>query len=121
MKVDPNMEKVTVYHNPRCSKSRCALEYLSNKGVEFEVKEYLLNVPTIGELKDLITKLGIKPEELIRKGEDDYKNNFKGKSLSEDEWIKAMVTFPKLIERPIVLKNGKAVIARPTERIEELL
>lgn len=109
-----------VYHNPRCSKSRCALEFLKEKGAEYKVVEYLTDIPKEAELKDLIAKLGIRPEELIRKGEDEYKTNFKRKSLSDDEWIKAMLKFPKLIERPIVLRNGKAVIARPTDRIEEL-
>jgi arsenate reductase len=69
----------------------------------------------------VITLLGIKPEELLRKGEDDFKNHFKGKNLSDDEWIAAMVKYPKLIERPIVLKGNKAVVARPAERILEIL
>jgi len=110
-----------IYHNSRCSKSRCAIDFLNEMGVDYEVVEYLKDLPTKEILSDLISKLGIKPEQLIRKGEDDFKNNFKGKSLSDEEWIEAMVKFPKLIERPIVVKNGKAVIARPTERINELI
>lgn len=111
---------VTVYHNPKCSKSRCALDHLKAIGEKFTVVEYMRNVPNKTELKELIAKLGIKPEELLRKGEADFKEHFKGKNLSDDEWIDAMIAFPKLIERPIVVKDGKAVIARPTERIDEL-
>lgn len=112
---------ITVYHNSRCSKSRCALEFLQEKNLDFEVIEYLKDVPTKTQLKTLIAQLGIKPQELIRTSEEEFKTHFKGKNLSDDEWIDAMVKFPKLIERPIVVKNGKAVIARPTERINELL
>lgn len=113
--------KITVYHNSRCSKSRCALEFLQEKSLDFEVIEYLKDVPTKNQLKALIAQLGIKPQELIRASEEKFKTHFKGKILSDNEWIDAMVKFPKLIERPIVVKNGKAVIARPTERINELL
>jgi len=114
-------DKVIVYHNPRCSKSRCALDLLKEKGIDYEVVEYLNNVPTEKELKEVISLLGIRPEELVRKGEDDFKINFKGKTLSDDEWITAMVKYPKLIERPVVVKGNKAVVARPTERILEIL
>ncbi len=113
--------EIKVYHNSRCSKSRCALAYLDDKKIEYEIVEYLKDIPTKNELASLIEMLGISPEELIRKGEPDFKNNFKGKKLTNKEWIDAMIRFPKLIERPIVIKNNKAVIARPTERIEELL
>lgn len=114
-------DQVTVYHNSRCSKSRCALDFLQEKGVEYTIVEYLKDIPTKEELKNVISKLGIQPEDLIRKGEDEYKDNFKGKKLTDDQWIDAMVKYPKLIERPIVLKGDKAVVARPTERILDLL
>jgi arsenate reductase len=114
-------EAITVYHNPRCSKSRCALDLLNEKGLKYDVVEYMLNAPTVLELTEVIAKLGIKPEELIRKNEDDFKENFKGKVLSDKEWIQAMIKFPKLIERPIVIKGNKAVVARPTERVLEIL
>ena len=112
---------ITVYHNPRCSKSRCALDFLKEKGESFEVIEYLNSPLDAVELKEIIQLLGIPPLDLIRKGEEDFKLHFKGKNLSNDEWIEAMVRFPKLIERPIVVKGSRAVVARPTERINELL
>jgi arsenate reductase len=114
-------EAIIVYHNPRCSKSRCALELLAEKKQAFDVVEYLKNTPTKTELQAIIDKLGIVPEALVRKGEEEYKQHFKGKTLSNDEWIDAMIQFPKLIERPIVVVGDKAVIARPTERILVLL
>jgi arsenate reductase len=113
-------DSIIVYHNPRCSKSRCALDYLRNKGAQFTVVEYLIHPPTESDLKEVLSKLGIKPEELIRKSEEDYKSLFKGKQMTDEEWIEAMLKFPKLIERPIVIRNEKAVVARPTERIDDL-
>lgn len=112
---------IKVYHNPKCSKSRCALDHLHEKGLDFEVIEYMKALPTVKELKKVLSQLNIKAEDLIRKNEAEYKENFKGKDLTEDQWIDAMIKFPKLIERPIVIKDGRAIIARPTERIEELL
>jgi arsenate reductase len=114
-------QEVLVYHNPRCSKSRCAIDFLNAHKLDFTVVEYLKDLPSKAELQEIIDKLGIAPEALIRKGEEDYKLHFKGKTLSNDEWIAAMLQFPKLIERPIVVVGGKAVVARPTERILELL
>ena len=112
--------KYTVYHNSRCSKSRCALQYIEDQGHSYEVVEYLKEIPKEKELKDILKKLGMKAEDLIRKGEADYKENYKGKTLSETEWINAMIRYPKLIERPIIILGDKAVVGRPTEKIEEL-
>lgn len=109
-----------IYHNPRCTKSRQGLALLKEKGIEPQVIEYLKEKPSKKELKEVIEKLGIKPLELIRRGEADFKSNFKGKELSDDEWIDAMLNYPKLIERPIVIHGNKAVIGRPTEKILEL-
>jgi arsenate reductase len=114
-------QKIIVYHNPRCSKSRCALDFLSERQLDFSVVEYLKEVPSKAELTAIIDQLGIAPEALIRKGEEEFKLHFKGKTLSNDEWIDAMIQFPKLIERPIVVVGDKAVVARPTERILALL
>lgn len=108
-----------IYHNPRCSKSRETLQLIRNHGVEPEIVEYLKEVPTTAELKDILMKLNLKAEEIIRKGEPYYKENLKGKSFSEEEWIQIMIENPKLIERPIVVKNNKAVLGRPPESVEE--
>ena len=108
-----------LYHNPRCGKSREALALLEGK--EVEVVEYLKNSLTAEELKSLIAKIGISPFELIRKGEAAFKENYKGKDLSDDEWIAAMIKFPKLMERPILEKEDKAIVGRPPEDILELL
>ena len=110
-----------IYHNPRCSKSRQTLALIQEKGVEPEVVLYLENIPTVNELKDLLSKLDISPMQLIRKGEKDWKENYKGKELSDEQLIEAMVAYPKLIERPIVVKDNKAVLGRPPENTLELL
>lgn len=110
-----------IYHNPRCRKSREGLAYLQEKGQEFEVREYLKDPLNEGEMTDLVAKLGIQAKELVRKGEQIFKDQFKGKDLSEKEWVQAMVTNPKLIERPIIEKGNKAVVGRPKEEIDKLL
>lgn len=110
-----------IYHNTRCSKSRDAYNLLTEKGLEFETIEYLKTPLNKKEIKDLLTQLNIPAKDLIRKSEADYKENFKGKELSESQWINAMVNFPKLIERPIVVKGNKAVIGRPIEKVIDLL
>ena len=110
-----------IYHNPRCSKSRQTLNLIKDKGVEVEIIEYLNKTPSEKELSDIINLLGIKPEKLIRKGETDYKVNFKGKALSDSEWISAMIKYPKLIERPIVISGNKAILGRPPENVLDLL
>ena len=112
---------ITIYHNPRCMKSRQTLELIKEKGRDFVVKEYLKNPPAKEELEKVIGLLGIKPDQLIRKGEPDFKDNFKGKDLSDDEWVDAMMAYPKLIERPIVIDGDKAVLGRPPENVLSLL
>lgn len=94
---------------------------LEESGQEFEVIHYLQTVPTADELRLIVAKLDVKPHELIRKGESVYINEYKGKVLSDEEWIAAMVAHPILIERPIVVAGDKAVIARPTEKINDIL
>ena len=110
-----------IYHNPRCSKSRETLQLITSSGVQPEIIEYLQTPPTIEELRNIIKLLGIKPEELIRKGETEFKEKFKGKSHSDDEWIQIMVDHPKLIERPIVVKGRDAILGRPPENVKSLL
>ena len=110
-----------IYHNPRCSKSRQTLALIEEKGAVVEIVEYLNDIPTKVELKDLLSKLGMPAEKLLRRGEADFKDNFKGKILSEDEWIDAMIQYPKLMERPIVVKGNKAVLGRPPENVLDLI
>ena len=110
-----------IYHNPRCSKSRQTLALLQENGIEPEVVLYLDTIPTTDELRALLAKLGINPMQLVRKGEAVWKEKFKGKELSDDEIIAAMISNPKLIERPIVVKDNKAVLGRPPENALELI
>lgn len=113
---------VTIYHNPRCSKSRQTLALLEENGVKPEVVLYLETPPNADTLRSLLSKLGITARQLLRTGEDAYKeNNLSDASLSEDALIQAMVDHPKLIERPIVVKGAKAVIGRPPENVLELI
>lgn len=112
---------ITIYHNNRCTKSRCALAELEKSGKAFEVVYYLETPPNKSELEEIILKLGIKPLELIRKGEKVFTENYKRKILTDEEWIDAMVAHPILIERPIIISGDQAVIARPTEKIKEIL
>ena len=111
---------VTIYHNPRCKKSRAGLQYLQTKTDEIQIVEYLKNPLTEDELKKLLMLLNKKPQEMIRTQESVYKQNFKGKNFTDDEWVKIMVENPKLIKRPIVVKGNKAVWGDPAEEIEKL-
>ncbi len=112
----------TIYHNPRCSKSRAAMELLTEKGGDVKVVKYLDDTPDKATLVDILDKLGLEPRELMRKGEQEYSdNNLDDENLSRGELIDAMVKFPKLIERPIVIKGGKAAIGRPIQNIIDIL
>ena len=110
-----------IYHNPRCSKSRQGLAILEASNFNFETIKYLETPITETELKEIIQLLGIAPIDLVRKNEAIWKENFKGKSLNDNEIVEAMVENPKLIERPIVINNGKAVIGRPPGIIKTIL
>jgi len=110
-----------IYHNPRCRKSRETLAILEDKGEDVEIVKYLDNPPSQAELIKLIGMLDIKPIDLVRKNEAIWKESFKGRELSDKEIIKAMADHPKLIERPIVIKEGKARLGRPPESILDLL
>jgi arsenate reductase len=112
---------IKIYHNPRCSKSRQGLAILESSGKEIEVIKYLETTPSIEELTEIINKLNIAPMQLIRKTEKIWKENYKGKVLSDNEIIKAMIENPKLIERPIVVNKNKAVIGRPPENIQTII
>ena len=110
-----------IYHNPRCSKSRQTLALLQENGVEPDVILYLDNIMTADELRNLLVKLGLSPMQLVRKGEAVWKEKYKDKELSDDQIIEAMIANPKLIERPIVVKDQLAVLGRPPENIIELI
>ncbi len=113
---------ITLYHNPRCSKSRQALELLREHGTEPNVIEYLRTPPSREQLKDILQLLGIGPRALLRRGEEEYAAlNLDNPALSDDAVIDAMVSHPKLIERPIFIHDGKAIIGRPPERVLEIL
>ena len=112
---------IKIYHNPRCSKSRQGVEILENSKKEFEIVKYLEEIPTEKELTEIIKMLDISPIQLVRKTEKIWKENYKGKELSDKEIIKAMIEYPKLIERPIVINNNKAVIGRPPENIKSII
>lgn len=110
-----------IYHNPRCSKSRQGLSLLEASKLNFEIIKYLDTKITVDELTEVINLLKIAPIDLVRKNEVVWKEKFKGKNLTESEIILAMTENPKLIERPIVINNGKAVIGRPPEHIKSIL
>ena len=115
------MSDYTIYHNPRCSKSREALALLKDNGITPKVVEYLKDAPTRKDLELLVMQLGIPASELVRKGEALYKEKYKGLKLNEHEWIRVMHENPVLIERPVVVRGHTAVIGRPTENVQELI
>ncbi|GLB49144.1 arsenate reductase (glutaredoxin) [Neptunitalea lumnitzerae] len=112
---------ITIYHNARCGKSREGLKLVEESNQEFEIVKYLDTPPTETELKEILNKLGYKPSELIRTNEAIWKENYKGKTFTDDELITIMVENPKLIERPIVINGNKAVVGRPPEKIKDIL
>ncbi len=108
-------------HNPRCSKSRQALAILEEKNINPDIRLYLNDSLSKVELKGILKKLNVEASSIIRKGEKDYKENFKGLDLLEEEWIDAMIKFPKLIERPILVNGEKAVVGRPPEKVLDII
>lgn len=114
---------LTIYHNTRCKISRKVLNEIKEKVDEkdIEIREYLKEPPSIEELRDLLVRLNLEPMNIIRKQEKIFKENFKGKSFSDEEWLRILNENPKLIERPIVVRGNKAVLCRPPERVEEIL
>jgi arsenate reductase len=115
------MKTFKIFHNPKCSKSRATLALLQEHGVEPEIVEYLKVPPTAAELKAIVAKLGLKPEQLVRQGEDVYKAHYSGKTLTDAQWLEALAKHPILIERPIVVSGNRAVIGRPPENAKQLL
>ncbi len=116
------MSKITIFHNPRCSKSRQTLELLGTHGVEADIVEYLKTPPDAGQLAKILDLLGMEPRQLMRTNESEYKDNaLDDPALSREQLIQAMVDHPRLIQRPIVLGKGKAALGRPPEKILEIL
>ena len=116
------MNNFTIYHNPRCSKSRQTLELLKENNIEPEIILYLENPPSKEKLTELIDLLGINPRDLLRKGEEEYKaHNLRDESIKGEDIIKIMTENPKLIERPIVISKNKAIIGRPPENVLKLI
>lgn len=114
--------RLTLYHNPRCSKSRQTLSLLQQRGLHPEIVEYLRNPPTRKRLREILRMLGLRPRDLMRRNEAAYReNNLDDDTLTDDELISAMIDHPILIERPIVLANGKAALGRPPEKVLEIL
>ncbi len=109
-----------IFHNTRCGKSRCALQIIEKSGQAFEIVEYLKNPPTKAELREILAILGKRPLEIIRQKEPVFEESFKGQTHSDEEWIKIMVAHPILIERPIVVLDGKAWVAREEQSLEEI-
>lgn len=112
---------ITIYHNPRCSKSREGVCFLEDLNIEFDIVKYIDKTITKEELKSILQKLNYKPIELVRTKEKLWIEKYKNIQLSDEEIISIMVENPKLIERPIVINGNKAIVARPTERIKEII
>ena len=110
-----------IYHNPRCSKSRQTLNIIKESGQDVDIIEYLKTPPTAEELEDVLQKLNLPIEYLIRTGDEIYKTEYKGKDLTDAEWIDALVEHPNMLERPIVVKDDQAILGRPPENVKKLL
>ena len=113
--------EIVIYHNARCSKSRSACEIVAGRGIEARIVEYLKTPPSRDELRAVLQKLGMKASELVRRGEEEYKQHYAGRTLTEDEWLDALIEHPILIERPIVVRGDRAVVGRPPKKGLELL
>ena len=109
-----------IYHNPRCSKSRCALDWLQKSNFQYDIVDYIKNPISVIELTHILKELNMRPLELMRKNELEFKELIQGKNLSDEEIVQFMVRFPKLIERPIVVWDSHAIVARPLEKLTEL-
>ncbi len=110
-----------IYHNPRCSKSRAALQYLQEKGLEPEIRLYLKEPLTVEELNDVLMRMNKEPEEIVRTHEKIYKSDFKEKNFNRDEWVKILLEYPQLMQRPIIVNGTKAVWGNPVEEIDKIM
>ena len=114
------MKSIVIYHNPRCSKSRKTLEYIKDKNINPIIKLYLEEDITEKEIKNIVKMLGIKPIELIRQQEEEFKD-YKNKDLNDEEVFSLLIKCPKLIERPIVVSNNRAILGRPPEKVLDII
>ncbi len=112
---------IVIYHNARCSKSRSACELVAAHGLQAEIIDYLTTPPSKEVLRSLLQKLGMKAQELVRRSENVFKEHYAGKTLNDEQWLDALVAHPILIERPIVVRGQRAVVGRPSEKVQELL
>lgn len=112
---------LTIYHNPRCRKSRETLKLIEDSGEDFQIVKYLENPPSKDKLRELIQKVNLPFEYFIRRNEAIFKENYKNSDLTEEQWLDVLVENPKLIERPIVEKGENAVLGRPPENVKQLL
>lgn len=112
---------VTFYHNPRCRKSREALQLIQEKGVPLNIKLYLKDPPTVQELKEVLAKLDLRPVDLIRKQESLFRERYRDQQLTDDEWVDVMIAHPILIERPIAVGKDTAVVGRPPSKVTAIL
>jgi arsenate reductase (glutaredoxin) len=110
-----------IYHNPRCKKSRAGLAFLERKTTDFETVQYINQGLTEEQLREILLKLNKKPSEIVRTQEEIYKKELKGRSFTDDEWIKIIIENPKLLQRPIVVSKHKAVLGQPPEEIDKIL
>ncbi|OJW78605.1 MAG: arsenate reductase (glutaredoxin) [Bacteroidetes bacterium 46-16] len=115
------MAEITVYHNGQCSKCRGALELLQEKNIPHTVRWYMADALSAEELDGLLVKLKMKAHELLRTGEELYKTEYAGKTLDDEDWKKILIAQPELMQRPIVVKGDKAIIARPPEKVLSIL
>jgi len=112
---------IQIYHNPRCGKSRNCLAFIEQTNQQYEIIPYLTQTPSFDELKALLEKLNLQPIELVRTKEKIWIENYKGKELTNDQIVQAMIDNPILIERPIVIKDGKAIIGRDLDKVASFL
>jgi arsenate reductase (glutaredoxin) len=112
---------VTIYHNPKCKKSREGLEYLKSRTSQIHIREYLSDLLTSVELDEILLKSGLKPFDLVRRQEEIFKRELKGKHFTDEEWKRILLENPKLLVRPLVVGKYKAVLAQPAERVNEVL
>lgn len=112
---------IKILHNPQCSKSNCALDYLKEHKIDFELRDYQQDPLTAAELKEICRLLNVSPETLVRKNEELYKEKFATNSFTEEEWLTLLEKHPILLQRPIIVNGNKAVIARPTESISQII